>query len=273
MNTLVLLFLAILFAIFLKIKFHRKELCIKKRDRTIFVNDVEVEYSDMQHYIDTKKNFEDRRNIINNITEPAVDIVQNDLKEEVPDIINYHVAEDTQNVHDNAVQKNLKKTYESVLKTQQPLQSCKEEIINFITDEATSDKVLDIIEKIEKRNAFVTNLDSNEEDVLKNVWFSGNNNVKTQLINEILDCVDSGDMLYCPTGVTSRLSSALHIESPEKAPKTKEILNQEIMTTFGKHYTDTSSKSLAKERTIDDYYSVYPREMIQESIEKWIDHI
>jgi hypothetical protein len=80
-------------------------------------------------------------------------------------------------------------------------------------------------------------------------------------------------MLYCPTGVTSRLTSALHIDSPEKAPKTKDLLDQEIISTFGKHYNDIPDKALAREKTIDSYYSVYPRNMISDMIDKWIEHI
>lgn len=273
MITTLVIFAIIVLAIFLKMKFHRKKLRIKKKDRTVFVNNVELEYADIQHYIDTKKEFEDRQNILQIAIAPSVDIVQNELREDVPDIIDYHIDIDTQNVHDNAIQKNIKGVYEKIFQTQQPLSSCREEILDYVEDEAKRAKVLGVIDKIQKRNAFVTNLNSREEDVLKNIWFGGNTNVREQLINEILDCVDSHDMLYCPTGVTSRLTSALHIDSPEKAPKTKDLLDQEIISTFGKHYNDIPDKALAREKTIDGYYSVYPREMISDMIDKWIEHI
>lgn len=269
---IILLFLAFLVVgATLKLNFHVKNIKISKKDRKVLVDDVEVEYSDLQHYINTRKEFENRKSIVDFIIEPTVVIGDNQIATEIPEIINHHINTDVQNVHDNTIQKNIKGAYSEILQTQQNFD--KEDILVYIKDEERREKISQILDKILQRNSYVTNLNSNEVDVIKNVWFNGDENVKTQTILEILDCVDNQGVLYCPTGVTSRIASALYVNNPDKFPKTKEILNQEVMTTFGKHFREIPDKELSKEKTINDYYKVYDRETISSLIDEWIDYI
>lgn len=255
----------------LKLNFHTKKIKISKKDRKVLVDNVEVEYSDLQHYIDTRQEFETRKSIRDTILDPIVTIENIQFDAEIPEIINHHMNTDVQNVHDNTVQKNIKGAYSEILQTQQNFD--KEEILDYIKDEEKREKISEILDKISKRNSYVTNLNSNEVGVVKNVWFNGDENVKNQVINEILDCVDERGVLYCPTGVTSRIASALYINNPDKFPKTKEILNQEVMSTFGKYYREIPDKELSKEKTINDYYKVYDRETIASLIDEWIEFI
>lgn len=269
---IILVFMAFLVvATTLKLNFHTKNIKICKKDRKVSVNNIEVEYSDLQHYIDTRQDFESRKSIRDTILEPIVIIENDQFQAEIPEIINYHINTDVQNVHDNTVQKNIKSVFSEILQTQQVFD--KEEILDYIKDEEKKEKISEILDKILKRNSYVSNLNSNEEGVIKNVWFNGDENVKNQVVNEILDCVDEKGVLYCPTGVTSRIASALYINNPDKFPKTKEILNQEVMTTFGKHFREIPDKELSKEKTINDYYKVYDRETIASLIDEWIDHV
>lgn len=272
MNVILIILLILSFVVIfsMKVKFHRKKIKICKDDRAVAINDVVVEYSDLQHYIDTQKEFEDRKSIINTIIEPIVDI-ENQTAVNVPEIINHHIREDVQNVHDSIIQKNTKNTFLNTAKTQQAFS--KTDVLDYIKDEKKWQKVSDILDKIILRNGYVTNLNSTEEDVIKNVWFSGDESVKDQVINELLDCVDDKGVLYCPTGVTARISSALHINNPDNFPKTKELLAQEVMVTFGKKYNELPDKTLAKEKTIEDYYQVYDRQTITNLIDEWIDYI
>jgi hypothetical protein len=268
---IILLILSAIVILSIKIKFHRKKIKICKDDRAVSINDVVVEYSDLQHYIDTSKEFEGRKTIIDTFIDPIVDIEENQTAVAVPDIINHHIREDVQNVHDSTIQKNIQNTFLNASKTQQAFS--KTEVLDYIKDDTKREKVSGILDKIITRNGYVTNLNSSEEDVIKNVWFSGDENVKEQVINELLDCIDSKGVLYCPTGVTARISSALHINNPDNSPKTKELLNQEVMATFGKKYNDLPDKTLAKEKTIEDYYQVYDRQTISNLIDEWIDYV
>jgi hypothetical protein len=269
---IILLFLAFLVVVTtLKLNLHVKNIKISKKDRKVLVDDVEVEYSDLQHYINTRKDFENRKSIVDFIIDPTVVIENDQMNVEIPEIINHHINTDVQNVHDNTIQKNIKGAYSEILQTQQNFD--KDEILGYVKDEAKKEKISEILDKITKRNSYVTNLNSNEVDVIKNVWFNGNDNVKNQAILEILDCVDENNVLYCPTGVTSRIASALYINNPDKFPKTRELLNQEVITTFGKYFREIPDKELSKEKTINDYYKVYDRDTISSLVDEWIDYV
>lgn len=270
---LVILAVIVLMAITIKPIVHHKKVKIERVGRIVKVDGVNVEYADLQHYIDTEKEFEARKTLYDMIVKPDVEVINHAVAARVPEIINHHIGVDVQNVHDNMIQKNLKAKFSGIFQVYQPFSSTKEEILNYITDNEKAVKIEHVLDMIEKRNAFVTNLDASEEDVIKNVWFSGNNNVKDQVINELLDCVDQGGLLYCPTGVTSRVTSSLHINDPDNAPKTKGDLKQEIVAKFGYHYNKLPDKTLAKEKTIDEYYGVYNREDIDQIISEWIEHI
>ena len=272
MNILLIFIILLVIFVWVKVQFHRVEIAVKRQDKTVTINDVEVEYADLQHYIDTQREFESRKVLTDTLLKPIVDITTNETGVDVPDIIGFHIDTDTQNVHDTVIQKNIKSAYLGLPSIQQDFESVKQEILSK-TPQDKAEKVEAILGKIQARNAFVTNLNSNELDVIKNMWLSGNDNVKAQLINEILDCDDEHGSLYCPTGITTRITSAIHIDRPDNAPKTKELLNQEVMATFGKYYSEVPDKTLAKNKTIDEYYNIYPRETIEQLIDEWIEHI
>ena len=267
---LALLFIGLISAFYIrKNVFLRKKINVKKQKRNIKVNDIVIEYSDLQYYINTRKDFEKRKTMFNRVMEHPVDIVS-DLDVNIPDIIDYHI--DNQNVHDTYVQKNTKNTYQNVHDFQQETSVLKEEILNRCSPE-NRQQVSEIIDKIEQRNSYVTNVEAREIDVLKNIWMNGDDNVKAQVILELIDCLSSPNTLYCPTGVTSRLISAAHINNPEEAPKSKDLLNREVIEKFGHYYQQDNNKSMAKEKTINDYFNVYSRKDIEDIISEWYDHV
>lgn len=248
-------------------KLNKKKIKVRKHLKFITVDEKPIEYSDMNHYINTRLLYERKRNVLEEIIRPDLEF-DTDI-EQVPDIIEYHLNEDTQNVHDTAIQKNIKTVFEKTSMMIHNYKNTVEEILDYSNDE----KVKDILDKIDQRNAYITNLKCNENDVVERVWASSDDNIKSQMINEILDCVDKNGHLYCPTGVVTRISSAIHINNPEMAPKPKQLLNQEVMQKFGHYYKEINDKVLAREKTINDYYSIYPKETISEMIDEWIDHV
>jgi hypothetical protein len=266
---LALLFLSLISVFYIRKNiFLRRKIQIKKQKRNVKINDIVIEYADLQYYINTRKEFEKRKTMFNKIADHPIDIVS-DLNVDIPDIVEYHI--DNQNVHDSYIQKNTKNTYENVHDFQQETSVLKEEILNSCSPEKRQE-ISDIIDKIEERNSYVTNVEAREIDVLKNIWMNGDDNVKAQVINELLDCLDSHKMLYCPTGVTARLISAAHVNNPEEAPKSKNLLSKEVIEKFGHYYQD-GNKSMAREKTINDYFNIYSRKDIEDIISEWYDHI
>lgn len=265
-----LIFISLLTMFYIKHKYHRKKLIIKKNDRKILVNDTEIEYSDLRYYINTRDEFEKRKTLYETILNPVVYTQTNIIRDIPADILDYHI--DNQNVHDTIMQKNIKNTYEQSHNFTGDIEDITDNILELCKDK-DKEKIKDIIEKIKTRNSYVTNVNSNEIDVLKNVWLNGDLNVKKQIINELLDCVDIGNTLYCPTGVTSRIISAAHINNPQYAPKTKDILKREVIEKFGHNYSKDNDKFLAKEKTINEYFSVYERKDIEDIINEWYDDI
>ena len=263
--SLVIILSIILFFITLKIIFHRKSYDIKRDNiyGMIKINGTPVEYSDLNHYITTQKHYP--RDIV---LGPIVDI-ETDLGIEIPDVIEYHI--DNQNVHESSVQNNIKNTFGKLMKTQQDIDI--EAIIAYIDQHENSDKIKSILYRIIDRNANISALKSTESEVVKNVWNNSDSNVKEQLMNSILDCEDINGQLYCPTGVVTRITSALHINNPDNWPKPKNLLNQEIMVLFGKHFSETGDKGLARSRVISDYSGIYTPEIINEIIDEWYDYI
>lgn len=265
---MLIIILVILVALFFcNKKLNKKTIKVRKNVQFITVDEKPIEYSDMNHYINTRLLYERKRNVIEEIIRPELHF-DTDI-EQVPDIIEYHLNEDTQNVHDTVIQKNIKSAFDKTSKLIHNYKSTLEEILDYSKNE----KVKEILEKIDKRNAYISNLKCNENEVIERVWSSSDDNIKSQFINEILDCVDKNGFLYCPTGVVTRITSAVYINNPDMAPKTKKMLNQEVMQKFGYYYSINNDKLIAKEKTINDYYSVYPKETIAELIDEWIEHV
>jgi hypothetical protein len=233
----------------------------------IKINDTTVEISDLQHYISTQKEYP--RDIV---LGPIVDIT-NLLPEQidVPDIIDTHIHIDNQNVHESSIQDNVKNTHNKILKTQQDIDI--ESILAYIDQQEQSEKIKDILSRILKRNSYLSNISSTETDAIKNVWNNSDNNVKEQLMKMLLDCEDSNGQLYCPTGVVTRVTSALHVNNPENWPKSKDILGQEVLSTFGKYFGELGDKGLTRQRVIDSYSKLYKPEIITGIIDSWIEFI
>jgi hypothetical protein len=144
-----------------------------------------------------------------------------------------------------------------------------------------------VLSQIAGRDASVYNLNGKKEtQVLRQVWESGNENVRRQLINELVDCKKSADELYCPTGVVTRIVNATAIESPDKMARTTDVLRAEMMNTAArvrgelekdKVYCalsdEAQSESLKKkleETYADMYKGVLPEDVIQKELAGWI---
>jgi hypothetical protein len=221
--------------------------------------------------------------------------------EQTNDIVNMiaqgYVA-GSQTVHDTAVQstikvifqENVKNTGNDALKLDN---STEKEILRFMetSDLSPQDykKVESALAQIQGRNASLHNLDGETEgSVVARVWKGGNENVKRQLLNELVDSTN-GDFLYCPTGVVTRVLQATQIETPEAMPRTQEVLREEMLNTAArvrneleqteefKQLNDSQQSEKLKSHLMETYHKEYEgvisKDIIEAETNAWIDDI
>jgi hypothetical protein len=231
-------------------------------EKDVKIEDFLVEYSDLTHYVNT------RPQISRSFFQRPIEIVQENGVYEIPEDLADNLRVDVQNVHSNSVQKNVKKAYEKTNK----ISVDNTDIIDKVRPYTDDKKVIKILEKIINRNSYISNLNSYEKEIINNVWDSGDENVKKEIIKQISDCMVD-DNLVCPTGVSTRITSSIYINDPEKYPKSVENLKQEILNKFSNEYKDTNDKTLAKTKTVDSYHGVYEKEYIESLINEWIEYV
>lgn len=195
---------------------------------------------------------------------------------------------DSQTIHDTYVQKKITNEYNGKengekSKSLSPLEDSIEEFIkskNLRNDKNIS-KIKGIISKIKNRNSYVSNISDYEYNVLENTWNKSADDplVKEEIINQLDDCLDVGGMLYCPTGVCTRIIQSKFIKNPEEYPKTKELINQEMLNIASKFQQDNPNlpEEEFKEKLIDKYCEEYKGLMTKKEIKQqtsdWIDYI
>jgi hypothetical protein len=193
-----------------------------------------------------------------------------------------------QNVHDSFVQKTVRSLHSS----ENLHSSCKNtavrEILKIVGDDSDIKKVL---EKIESRNATITNLNNKKEmDILQEVWDKAkkDEDIKAYFLTQLRDCYENYSVV-CPTGTITRIISSLAIKNPEKFPRTKESVTSEMLTTASKlrqklenddrflELSDGEQSEKFKTKLLNkysnDYSSFMTQEEINEIIDPWIDEI
>jgi hypothetical protein len=237
--------------------------------------EMQVEQSDIQYYADIKAEA-DRRNSwyaqntkIPDTPEPQTDDIDEILGVAEDIDLAWYLNDDNQNVHDTIIQDNLKHAFENSR--------------NAITSGDTLDAikqysgydidVMGALKLINTRNAYVDNFQSNEIDLVSKVWSAGSDNVKSNLLIQLKDCVDEHGSLCCPTGVSSRIVSATYIDQPEKSPVSREMLNQEILHKYSRLSDAGYDKETIVDRIIQSYHGMYSPDKIKIVMDEWIDYV
>lgn len=203
-----------------------------------------------------------------------------------------YLGTNAQNVHSSLVQDTIKNKYQESKKkaSQSKSRDTQSEIIRFARYlKKDTSKLQDIITQIKKRNSFVKHMNDTEINVLHNSWISANNNVKEQIINELLDITDGKLYIVCPTGVTSRIINANIVENPESSPIKEEDLRKEMLQSASKiraeldnsasfkNLSDIDQDHFFKEKLIQKFYKDYDGIISQDRIRKeyeiWINDI
>jgi hypothetical protein len=194
---------------------------------------------------------------------------------------------DSQTIHDTYVQKKITNEYKGQGQVNKPsaiqLEDSIEEFIknkNLRNDKNIS-KIKGIISKIKNRNSYVSNISDYEYNVLENTWNKAGDDtlIKEEIINQLEDCIDNGGMLYCPTGVCTRIIQSKFIKNPQEYPKTKELINQEMLNIASKfqednpNLSDEDFKEKLIEKYCEEYKNLMTKKQIKEQIADWIDYI
>ncbi len=258
----------IYYIFFIKPIFYKKVLHVSRDNRNKKIkisstnDNYSIEQSDYTYYNDINQEFNFRRQLYESVVGPEIEVTG----ETLPQNLIYEL--DNQNVHDTFVQKDTQKIYNEFQR--EPL--CVSE-----PDFSSLDpEILDIVHKIKKRNSYVSNLENNEYNILKDTWNKAqyNNNIKDNLILQLKDSLNENNDLYCPTGVVTRIVSSLAIENPEQMQKDRGTVNTEVLAKFSK--LQSENENLDKESIRKLVLQDYPEETVKSVdslIDTWIDHI
>jgi hypothetical protein len=193
------------------------------------------------------------------------------------------------------IQKALKKQYNAV--SGSGSNKSLDEVRKYIDQSELSHKDKQtcnrVVDQIVKRNAKLTNFNHDSEvDILKKTWTNGDQNVRDYLLQELKDCDNGYNEIYCPTGVASRIVNATFINDLDDnvaLPKTRELIHKEMMDSAAKIRTDLESSNdynnvdetqqsvmfkdtlLAKYET--DYENILSKDEIKDMTKDWIDHV
>jgi hypothetical protein len=218
----------------------------------------------------------------NTFTTPEFEINKKIKDEAVRQTVN-----DPQSVHDTVIQAATRNRYKQNNQDKQENQENQDnqdnqdvildKIINHNPDK--KHKVKNVVDQIKARNATVTNFKNETEvNILVNVYLNGNDNVKDQVINELLDSSKTLGLIDCPTGVTTRIVNATYIDTPEEMPKSKPIIQQEMLQVashFQENYKGDEDhfKDALREKYYTDYAKVMTKAEIDDTIKEWIDFV
>lgn len=190
---------------------------------------------------------------------------------------------DAQNVHDTQIQKYIRKEnaeldYEVPVNTNNK----KDIYADLMRDcpDHLKNKVEQVLNHIKNNDEHIANVDKNISDLLYQISEKGkqDKNIKEDLYKNIADCVEN-DQVVCATGISTRLTSSLYINNPEEAPKTRELIHQEMMnlsskvqqdnpTLDGKELQNTILNKLNKH-----YEGILTKDEVNEYTKDWIEHV
>lgn len=210
---------------------------------------------------------------------------------------------DSQNVHDSEVGKAVRKIFSDIdiiskddFQTDNLMTEIREYINEKNIDKETSDKISIVLETIKGRNSVITNINNATElELLASVWNdakskseSSASNIKDMLLTQLTDTNENGNVL-CPSGFVNRIATALVVETPEKFPKTKTMINGEMLesaahirkelekdTTYTAMSEDVQNiefKDKLNKKIENDYDGILSKDEIKDIIAPWIDHV
>jgi hypothetical protein len=210
---------------------------------------------------------------------------------------------DSQNIHDTEINKTVRKIYSTIdIKQNTNSEKLIKDILEYANDREKSSndikKIKLVLDKVLDRNAKITNVGGNTEmELLESIWRESSakseptrSNIRDMLLVQISDTYDNHTRsVLCPTGFVNRISVALITETPELFPKTKELLNEEILESASfirseleedndyKRLSEDGQHEIFKKKLYNklsiDYKGMLNIDEIKELVAPWIDHL
>lgn len=211
---------------------------------------------------------------------------------------NLYMYNDSQNVHDSTIQRQLKNQYSVYQKDTQEnpqLVFSEQELVREAKRLGKDTNTLvKVLQTIKNRNATVHTFNGDSEmKILETTWKAGDDNTREQILNNLIDCdeetIFGNKNVVCPTGVTSRIVESTYINNPDNTPRTKDMYREEMLNKASlirdqlEHDSEFTKKSdheqsrLLKTTLLDtyqtDYNNILSIEQINDFTKDWIDHI
>ena len=164
---------------------------------------------------------------------------------------------ENQNVHDNKIQRSLRKEFEKINKTDIKHENILQDIVQN-SPEIYKDNVEKILNHIKKTNTEMVGYnDETIIDIIKKVY----SNLQTQdeidfFYNNLNDCIDENNKIICSTGIVSRILSTRFLNNPDKFPKSENYIFQEMLN---------KASNIRKDEEDDDIFKKKFREEIEKS--------
>lgn len=227
-----------------------------------------LENRNLQHgaaYVPPQRN-ETPQQIVerNNIRLPARPI-------RVPNAPQDRVRNDSQNVHDSSVQKSLIRSVERLRKAKKyndksiPIKDTITQIRQYLTEESSApmnkrNQAINALDYIEKARGTLSNLGGMSElDVLSLVWSriecpdnaKNKASLRAALVDQLADCIATGNAPVCTTGRASRIVSSLEVldhQADLVALKPRWVYTDELNNLAARTRDEVLSRCTADER-------------------------
>lgn len=198
---------------------------------------------------------------------------------------------DLQNVHDTTINKYIRKLFNgiNIYENSDVVKEIKESIKTL--EHGKQETIKNVLNDVAKRNGTSTNLNGvSELAVLTSVWNASktDDNIKDMLFQQIQDSYEYGYTL-CTTGFINRISTSLLVNNPEKFPKTKSVIRDEMFNTAANVRTELEKDDIyntltENEQSIElknkllnkyqeDYKGILETKEIDDMTKDWIDSI
>jgi hypothetical protein len=254
----------------------------------VFTKDSEmvVEKADVIYYKskfdEVTKEYNNRKKLYPTTENARIEVPEYELQPIFQDLMR-EFDNGSQSVHDTVIQNQLKNQY-SQLNTNKSQQNLISDIVEYSKKELPKDseKIENILNSINSRNSTLTSLDGDTEmNAISKVWNTEDPDIRRQLLNELMDC-KSGNGIYCPTGVATRVVNAINIKNPENMAKTQNVLHNEMLqiaSNFrntleanGEYSEENFAPSLRK-HIYSHYEGFISQDKLDKEMNDWIDHI
>ncbi len=273
-NMILIGLLVLMVIVFLIIRLNKIKASVKhdKVDNNLVIRENKTEYNLDYTDLDYYNNTIEPAPIDNFIQDMIIPVVIVDIAPTTPridDIPNGFVRElhgGSQNVHDSFIQEKVKEINKKIPQT---LGDSTGEITRYFPE---TEKIID---EINKRNSFISNINKREMDVLRHTWniAKTDENMRNEFGYQLNSCMENGG-LVCGTGVVTRLTSSLCINDIDNIPKTKEMINREVMDKFSNLYSgNEEEKPEIKKKIMSEYKEESMRKKVGALIDEWIDFV